>query len=31
VFIGLVIILSVSLSAYQRRSRTRRAVVLDEQ
>jgi simple sugar transport system permease protein len=31
VFIGLVIILSVSLSAYQRRTRSRRTVMLDEQ
>ena len=31
VFIGLVIILSVSLSAYQRRTRSRRAVVLEDQ
>ena len=30
VFIGLIIILSVSLSAYQRRARTRRTVLLEE-
>jgi simple sugar transport system permease protein len=31
VFIGLVIILSVSFSAYQRRARTRRAIIIDEE
>ncbi len=31
VFIGLVIILSVSFSAYQRRARTRRAIILEEE
>jgi len=31
VFIGVVIILSVSFSAYQRRSRTKRAIIIEEQ
>lgn len=31
VFIGLVIILSVSFSAYQRRTRTKRAIILEEE